>query len=58
MEALKHYSKIAIEWFHKTFKEANHPSEIQFMLIKSFTIKEPLLNFIDINDTRIERGNY
>ncbi len=54
MEALKHDSKIAIEWFHHNFMEAN-PSKFQFMLMKSFTSKEMLPNFIDINDTRIER---
>ncbi len=54
MEALKHDSKIATEWFHKYFMEAN-PSKFQFMLMKSFTSKDLLLNFIHINDTRIER---
>ncbi len=39
MEALKHNSKIAIEWFHQNFMEAN-PSEFQFMLMKSFTSKK------------------
>ncbi len=36
--------------------EAN-PSKFQFMLMKSFTSKELLPNFIDINDTRIERDS-
>ncbi len=54
MEVLKHDSKIAIEWFHQTFMEAN-PSKFLFMLMKLFTCKELLPNFIDINDTRIER---
>ncbi len=34
--------------------EAN-PSKFQFILMKSFTSKELLRNFIDINDTRNER---
>ncbi len=54
MEALKHHSKIAIEWFHHNIMEAN-PPKFQFMLMKSFTSKELLTNFTDINDTRIER---
>ncbi len=54
MEALKHDNKIAIECFHQNFMEAN-PSKSQFMLMQSFTSKELLPNFIDINDTRIER---
>ncbi len=54
IEALKHDSKIATEWFHRIFMEAN-PSKCQFMLMKSCTSKELLPNFIDINDTRIER---
>ncbi len=53
MEALKRDSKIAIDWFHQTFMEANS-SKCQFMLMKSFTSKELLPSFIDINDTRIE----
>ncbi len=36
------------------FMEAN-PPKFQFMLMKSFTNKELLPKFIDINDTRIER---
>ncbi len=56
MEALKHDGKIAIEWIHQSFMEAN-PSLFQFMLMKSSTSKEQLLNFIDINETRIERAS-
>ncbi len=52
MEALKYDSKIAMEWFHQHFIEAN-PSIFQLILMKSFTSKELLPNFI--NDTRIER---
>ncbi len=52
MEALKHNSRIAIEWFHQNFMEAN-PSKFQFMLMKSFTNKELLPNFIDINEFRV-----
>ncbi len=37
--------------------EAN-PSKFQFMLMKSFTSKELLRNFIDINDTRNERQSH
>ncbi len=50
METLKHDSKIAIHWFHQNILEAN-PSKFQL----SFTSKELLPSFIDINDTRIER---
>ncbi len=53
LKALKHDSKIAIEWFHQNCMEAN-PSKFQFMVIKSFISKELLPKFIDINDTRIE----
>ncbi len=56
VEALKHDSKIAIEWFHQNIIETN-PSKFQFMLMKSLTSKELLPNFIDINDTRIERAS-
>ncbi len=54
MKALKHDSKIAIEWFQQSFMEAN-PSKFQFMLMKSLISKELLPNVIDINDTRIDR---
>ncbi len=54
MAALKHDSKISIQWFRANFMEAI-PSEFQFMLMKPFTRKELLPNFIAINDTTIER---
>ncbi len=54
MDALRHASKIVIEWFFQKVMEAN-PTKVQFMLIKSFTNKELLPNFIDINHARIEK---
>ncbi len=36
MEALKHDSKIAMEWSHQNCMEANQ-SKVKFMLMKSFT---------------------
>ncbi len=54
MEVLTLDSKIAIEWFHHNVMEA-YASKFQFILMKSFTSKELLPSFNDINDTRIER---
>ncbi len=39
LEALKHDSKIALEWFHQHFMDAN-PSKFQFVLMKSFNGNE------------------